>query len=356
MNSLARSSKLEARSKIYKKILLVRLDRIGDVILSTPAIRAIRDAYPESYIAFMVRPYAAEVVEGNPYLNEIIIYDKEGEQKDLFGNLKFIQLLRKENFDLAIILHPTIRTHIVTSLAGIPIRVGYDRKWGFLLTKRIPHGKQFGLKHEIDYTLNILEYIGVKAKDKTLYVPLKERSERKIDGLFAASGVKKDDTVIAINSGASCISKRWGQKQFAKVGELLMNKYGAKIIIICGPKDKPFGDKVASLLKENCINLSGKTSVSDVASVLKRSRLFISNDSGPVHIACAVGTPAIAIFGRSDRGLSPERWGPSGNKDIILHKYVGCKVCLAHNCKISFKCLEAITVEEVVAAASKILG
>jgi len=103
------------------------------------------------------------------------------------------------------------------------------------------------------------------------------------------------------------------------------------------------------------INLAGKTSVSQLASVLKRCNLFISNDSGPVHIACAVETPVISIFGRSQKGLSPARWGPTGKKDRILHKYVGCIECLAHNCVKEFACLKAITVDDVVSAADSIL-
>jgi ADP-heptose:LPS heptosyltransferase len=108
-------------------------------------------------------------------------------------------------------------------------------------------------------------------------------------------------------------------------------------------------------MQGSCVNLAGRTSVADVAGILRRSKLFISNDSGPVHIACAVGTPVVAIFGRSDRGLSPERWGPTGKNDIILHEDVGCVECLAHNCKKGFMCLEAITVDDVLAAAEKIL-
>jgi len=304
----------------------------------------------------MVRPYAREIVEGNPHLNEVIIYDKEGGQKSISGNLEFISSLRAKKFDLAVILHPTKRTHIITFLAGIPARIGYDKKWGFLLTERIPHAKQLGLKHEIDYTLDILKYLGIEAKDRRLHMPLKEESEQRVSQLFDKNSVRAGDTVITINPGASCASKRWLPENFAKAGDILAKRYNAKIIIVSDSNDKPFADKVASLIKENSVNLSGKTSIADVASVLKRSRLFISNDSGPVHIACAVGTPVIAIFGRSDRGLSPERWGPCGERDVVLHKYVGCNECLAHNCRAGFKCLEAITVDEVVAAAEKILG
>ena len=339
----------------YKKILIVRLDRIGDVLLSTPVIKALRDAYPDSYLSFMVRPYAREIVEGNPGLNSVIIYYKEGREKGFFGNLKFIWRLRKERFDLALILHPTARSHLVTALAGIPERVGYDKKKGFLLTKRIPHTKQFGLKHEIEYTLDILKYIGVDAKDKALYMPMKSECEEKVKDILARNGIRDSDDIIVINPGASCPSRRWSTERFAKLADSLVAGRGAKILIISGSMDKVFGDRVASFMTKRHLNLSGKTSIGDIASIFRRARLVISNDSGPVHVACAVGTPVIAIFSRSNRGLSPKRWGPTGKDDIVLHKDVGCEVCLAHNCQRGFKCLEAITVEDVLAAADKIL-
>jgi len=331
------------------------LDRIGDVVLSTPVIKAVRDAYPESHIAMMVRPPSRDIVEANPYLDEVIVYDRSGGEKSLAGNIRFVKRLKDERFDLAVILHPTQRTHLIAACAGIPVRVGYDKKYGFLLTKRIPHAKQFGLKHEIDYTLDILRYIGIEPADRTLCMPISGSSERRIKGLFNASGIKDIDTVFAINPGASCPSKRWKAENFAKVAGSLIDKHGAKIVIVSGWDDRAFGNRVASLLGNRCLDLSGKTSVADLASVLKRARLFISNDSGPVHIACAVGTPVVAIFGRSDRGLSPERWGPSGPRDIVVHKDVGCGVCLAHNCTTGFKCLEAVTVEDVCQAAERIL-
>ena len=339
-----------------KKILIVRLDRIGDVVLSTPVIKALRDAYPDGRIAMMVGPCAREIVEGNPYLDEVIIYDKDRLQRGIAGNYKFIRELKKKKFDIAIVLHPTNRTHMVLMLAGIPERIGYDKKAGFFLTKRIPHTKQFGMKHEIDYSLDILRYIGVKPSVRELYMPINSVSERKIEAILRENGVKDSDTIIAVNPSASCASKRWRVENFAKVANRLAGKYGARIVIISGSADKDLGDKLAALITAGCINLSGRTGIGDVASLLKRARLFISNDSGPVHIGCAVGVSVIAIFGRSDRGLSPKRWGPSGKHDLVLHKSAGCEICYAHNCKSAFKCLDLITPEEVFAAAEKILG
>ena len=347
--------KPKPKDRSFKKILIVRLDRIGDVILSTPAIRAVHDAYPASYIAVMVRPYAREILEGNPYCNEVIVYDKSGSEKSVAGNARFIRGLRKKRFDLAILLHPTQRTHLLAAAAGIPVRVGYGKKWPLLLTKRIPHTKQFGLKHEIDYTLDMLRHIGIEAKERSLYMPVAPDAERRIAQTFKENGIKDSDTVVAIHPGASCPSKRWKAENFAAVGNALAKKQGARIVIMAGKDDRFYGDRVAALMDEACLNLSGKTSVSEVASVLRRSALFISNDSGPVHIACAVGTPVVAIFGRSDRGLSPERWGPSGKHSKILHKNVGCERCLAHACTKRFKCLEAVTVKETLEAAATLL-
>jgi len=334
---------------------MIRLDRIGDVLLSTPAIKAVREACPESYIAFMVRPYAFDVVKGNPYLNEVIVYDKKGSEKGIIGNLRLSARLRKKRFDLAIVLHPTQRSHIIAYLAGIQHRLGYDRKMGFLLTKRVPHTKQLGLKHEIDYTLGLLRYIGIESCDKALYIPLSDECERRVNTLFAQNGITNEDLVVTVNAGASCPSKRWPPEMYGQVCDNLSNEFNAKIVLISDKKDKVFADKVALMMGRPSVNLSDMTSIGDLASILRRTRLFISNDSGPVHIACAVGTPVISIFGRSNRGLTPARWGPSGSRDVVLHKDVGCEVCLAHNCKLGFKCLKAITVKDVLEAAKKIL-
>ena len=348
-----KSKKVKGKSKNYEKILLIRLDRIGDVVLSTPAIKAVRDAYPDSFISFMVRPYARDIIEGNPYLDEVMIYDKP---KGLVENIKFIKMLRQRRFDLAIALHPTTRTHLIIAFVGIPERIGYDRKWGWLLTKKMQHTKQLGAKHETEYALDLLRYIGIEVSDKTLYMPITDKSEHRVNDIFSRYNIKDKDVVVTINPSASCPSKQWSRERFARVCDELVRRYGARIIMISNAVDAKLANSVASMMKAEKINLSGVTTVSDIASILKRSTLFISNDSGPVHIACAVGTPVVAIFGRSDKGLSPKRWGPSGKRDIVLHKDVGCEVCLAHKCKRGFKCLEAITVDEVLAAAAKILG
>lgn len=338
-----------------KKILITRTDRMGDVLLSTPVFKAVREAYPESFIAVMVRPYTKDCVEGNPYINEVIIYDKRGRHKSILNSLRFAYALRKKRFDVAIILHPTNRVNLITFLAGIPQRVGFNKKLGFLLTKKLPHTKQFGTRHEIDYTLDVIRSIGIEPKDKTLYMPIKRETQRRIDNILSEYGVKEDDKLVAMHPSSSCPSKRWSPGNFARVADRLAEAHKVKIILISDEEGKIFADQTKEDMKYPVIDFSGKTTISELASLLKRCMLFISNDSGPVHIASAVGTPVIAIFGRKDKGLGPIRWGPTGDYDIILHKDVGCQHCLAHNCDKDFLCLKSIKNEEVLKAAETIL-
>ncbi|MBM3249390.1 MAG: lipopolysaccharide heptosyltransferase II [Candidatus Omnitrophica bacterium] len=338
-----------------KRILIIRTDRIGDVLLSTPVISNLRDEYPHAYIAMMVSPCAREIVEGNPYLDEVIVYDKDGMHKGMRQAIKLSRVLKEKAFDLAVVLHPANRVHLLTFFAGIPRRVGYDRKLGFLLTDRIKHTKQLGEKHESEYNLDLLRYLGIEPKDKALFMPVRKESEDYAEGTLKKEGINSDDILLAIHPAASCPSKVWPNERFAEVANALAQKHGFKILVMAGPKDTALAEKLMHSLRFPAVNLAGRTSVSQLASFLRRSAIFISNDSGPVHIASAIGVPVVSIFGRAQKGLSPLRWGPLGLKDRFLHRQAGCIECLAHNCQKEFACLKAITVQDVLQAAEEIL-
>lgn len=341
--------------KYFKRILIVRTDRIGDVMLSTPVIKALRDSYPNAYIAMMVSPYAKDIIEDNPYLDEVIIYDKDNLHKSCLSSIKFALNLRKKHFSLALILHSTNRINLITFFAGIRERVGYRRKLGFLLTRSLEEKKHLGQKHELEYNLDLVRFLGIEPRDNSLFMPINEDSEKYIDELFDKQGVRKNNKLLAIHPGASCPSKIWPHERFAQVADKLVEKYGFGVLIIGGPKDSKLAQNMLKNMKYEAANLAGKTTVRQLASVLKRCNLFISNDSGPVHIASAVGVPVISIFGRAQAGLSPKRWGPLGVKDKFLHKNIGCIECLAHNCVKRFRCLDAISIEDVVKVVEEVL-
>jgi len=339
----------------YKRILVARTDKIGDVLLSTPVFEVLRKNYPNAYIAALVSPYALDIVKANPFIDEVIVYDKDKKHKSILNSIKFILLLKKKRFDLALILHPINRMHLIAYFAGIPRRVGYNRKLGMLLTDKINHTKQFGAKHEMEYTLDLVRCLGIEPQDVFPYMPLSKESQDKADQILVDEGIGKEDIILSIHPSASCFSKIWPLERFAAVSDALVEKYGFKVLIIASAKDYDLAQNVLRGMKHKAVNLAGKTSVGELAALLKRSRLLISNDSGPVHIAWALGTPVIAIFGRNQKGLSPLRWGPRGLRDKILHKDIGCLECSAHNCVKGFACLKAIEIEDVLRSAEDIL-
>lgn len=336
-----------------RRILVVRTDRIGDVVLSTPVIYNLRKAYPEAYIAFLCRPYTREILEGNPYLNEIIVYDKYGKEKSFWNSIKFARDLAKKRFDLVLVLHPTNRVHMMTFFAGIPQRVGWDRKMGFLLTKKIEHKKQEGKKHELEYTLDLLRALDIEVRSKETYVPVKPQAALIVDRILKDRGLKSQEKIILIHPGASCPSKRWPEKNFSQLIKILSEKTDCEIGVITSVDQKEFGRKLVD--ENDILDLRGLFSVAEIIALLKSSTLFISNDSGPVHIAASLKVPVISIFGRKDPGLSPLRWRPLGDKAYFFHQDIDCQKCPAHNCQQGFLCLRAIKPRQVADKALEIL-
>lgn len=341
--------------KQYRRILIVRTDRIGDVVLSTPVIKVLRDNYPKSYIAIMVSPFTCELVQGNPYLNEVIIYDKDDKHKGILSSIKFALALRRKKFDLAIILHSTNRVNIITYLAGIKNRLGYSRRLGFLLTKNIPYCKYKGEKHEVEYNLDLLRSLGLKITDASLLIPKNSQSEAWAEEVLRANNVSSLDRIVVLHPSASCVSRMWPLGKFAEVADDLISRHKVKIIIVSGENDVSLANKLCKLIKHRVINISGKTNLMQLASILRRAKIMVSNDSGPVHIAVGCGLSVVVLFGRSQPGISPIRWGPRGKDDVVLHKKIGCPVCLAHDCEKGFVCLKSIKSADVLAAVDGIL-
>ena len=349
--SLSSGSPIAVKPTGSPRILIVRTDRIGDVVLSTPVIRSLREAFPDGYLGMMVRPENRELVEGHPDLDAVLLYDKEGSEKGWMGSCRFASALRAHRFDTAVILHSTNRVILVTWLAGIRRRVGYARRLPWLLTHRLPYVKREGNRHELEYNLDLLRLIGVEGTRRDLLVPIRPEQEAKVDAFLRGHGVVGELPLIVLHPGASCPSKRWPAERFAEVGNLLSTRHGARVVVVTGPDEPSAGREVVSRMWTRATPVLGTFGLGELACLLRRARCLISNDSGPVHLACAVGTPVVTIFGRWGGGLSPTRWGPTGPRSLALHQDVGCRPCLAHRCPIGFVCLQAVTVGEVVAAA-----
>lgn len=301
-----------------KRILIIRTDRFGEFILNLPAIKAVRQNFPSAHVCIMVNKMVKEIIDGNPDIDEVIIYD----EKDTKGCLRTFRLMmeiKKRNFDLAIMLNPLKKFNFVTFFAGIPIRLGYNRKCGFLLTHRIEDRKFLGEKHEIEYNLNLLRSIGIDSDDTSLFIPIKEDDRRFIDSLLKDLSIINSDLLIALHPWTSDPVKQWPVKHFSQLAQRLLSEIPCRVIIIGGKDEMEKSEKFCKG-KVDFINLTGKLTLRQLAAFLKKCNLLVSNDSGPVHMAAAVGIPVIAIFRNDLPDKNAIRWGPWGKGHIVIEK------------------------------------
>jgi lipopolysaccharide heptosyltransferase II len=303
------------------KILYFRTDRFGEFILNLPAIKALKKSFKDSYVAVVARPELKQLIQNSPFIDEVIPYDGKREQKGPWHTIKFISMIHKKRFDLAIISNPAKKLNIIAFLAGIPKRAGYDRKWGFLLTDKIKDKKFLGLKHEVEYNLDLVRAIGAKdTQDKNLSLPLTDFELQFAKSELEKNGLKEGENIIAIHPWSSNPAKQWPCMRFAQLADKLVSEVGAKVIIIGGKEKIAHSVELLRSIKNKCFDFTGKTSLRQLAALLKNCRLLVSGDSGPVHIAACVNTPVIALFGTKDPATGPKRWGPWGKGHIVIHK------------------------------------
>ncbi len=333
------------------RILVIRLDRIGDLMLSFPAIDALRRRFPGASISLMTRTATRELFEGQPSIDEVIAYDysKKGKQAFPLGYFRFIEEIMKRRFDAAIILHPGIRSYLLPFLAAIPCRIGYRNRNAWLLTRALRDERHLGRKHESQYALDLVAALtGVRTPEP---VP-----SRLIVDPTAISEAPKGRW-LALHPGASCVSKRWPAQRFRDLAQALVVEFPEhSIAVVGGQETRGESRLITASLGERALDLAGKLDLRQLATFLSHCEVLVSNDSGPVHIAAAVGTRVVSLFGRNQEGLSPQRWKPLGEGHAIIQKDVGCQVCLAHLCPIGFECLKAIEVEDVLKEIRKMIA
>jgi len=307
--------------KIFNNILIVRADRIGDVVLTTPAIKAISQAYPGARISVLVTPASFDLVNGNPYVDEVLVDDRRGRHKDLFGFLRLAREIRLKQFDLAVIFHTKRRYNLACYTAGVPYRLGYkNNKFGSLLTHPLKDDRPLGTKHEAQYCMDVLKAIDIEEGELDVFVPVQKEAEEWAFRWMQENNLKSNELIV-IHPGSSDPAKCWPAANFALLIDRLIDRYTLKIILIGSSQTVPIaGDILRQMRRPSQIfDLTSKTSLAQMASLLRHSRLLISNDSGPVHVASGVGTGVISLFMRDLPGINAERWRPLGPKSFILN-------------------------------------
>lgn len=335
-----------------KRILIVNVNWVGDVLFSTPFIRAVREANPDAYIACLLHPRCKEILEANPRLNEIILYDEEGVHKNLPGKWRLIKELKAKKFDTALLLHRSFTKALITYLAGIKERIGYPTKnRGGILTKVIEEPDEE--MHKVEYFLNIARAAGMKTKDASYEFFVQDSDRKFIKDLLQKDGVTDKDFVVVLCPAGNWDPKRWPRENFARLGDELAEKYAARIVLSSAGRDIALVEDIKSVMAAAPISMAGKTNLKQLGALLERANLVVANDTGPMHMAVSVGAKTIALFGPTSARLT----GPYGMGDYrIISKNESCEVpCYDVTCTDN-ACMSAIKVEDVLSEASLMLA
>lgn len=337
---------------MHKRILIIEVNWLGDVLFSTPFIRAVRDANREAHIACLVHPRTREILEGNPAVSEIIIYDEKGLHRGVFGKLKLILSLRRKHFDTVYILHRSFTKALIGYLTGAKERIGYPAKnRGWLLTKVVEEPDAGA--HSADYFLNLAGKPAAAAKESSYEFFIKDADKGFAKDYLSSRGITPDDKLITLCPGGNWDPKRWPKENFAALSDSLARKYGAKVVITGGAKEKGLAEDIRSMMKEPAVVTCGDTNLKQLGAILERSFLVVANDTGSMHIAVATGAKVVALFGPTSPGMT----GPYGKGNYrVVKSRVECDVpCYDVTCRDNM-CMKAISVEEVFKEAVGILN
>lgn len=338
-------------------ILLFKLRYIGDVLMTTPAIRLLRKYYPNTHITMVVNKGTEDVVRYNPHINRILTIDREGVKKSpiyksMSNNLEFLKTLRERRYDISIDFASGDRAAYLSLLAGVPYRIGFKSGEGW---RRVILNRIIDVPNNVHtvkrYLLILEEALGLKTEDTAM-----ELYTEKGDDDYISQWLKKNciegKKMVVINPGGRYWFKRWQTGKWASLIDLIQGKLGVPVVITGAGREKEDIRTIMAGMKTQAYSIAGQTTVLELASLLKMAALYIGNDSGPMHIASAVGTPVVALCGPTD----PSVWGPWGEGHTVISRYVSCSPCKVTDCVVEKgKCMELITVDEVWRAVSDIL-
>jgi heptosyltransferase-1 len=335
-------------------ILIVKLSAIGDVIHTLPSLAALRHLYPDAHITWVVEEAAADIVKNHPYLDAVIVSQRKSWSKDiqnskilkpLFNMRSLIKELRQRPYDLVIDFHGLFKSSIIVLLSSGKRKLGYDSLQelsGLFLNEKIPEDMN---KHAVDRYLDFPRYLGANVNNAEFILPVNEKAEANTQLLLNQYGLD-DNNFIAINPIAYWETKLWDDDNFARLADLIRNNLKMNVVFTGSEKSSIEG--ITSKMKTKGINLGGQTTLLELAYLDKKARFVITTDSGPMHLAAAVGTPVVALFGPTD----PARTGPYGEGHTIVRAGLPCSPCFLKKCPTR-KCMQDISPEQVFAVIAE---
>lgn len=337
------------------RILLIQSAFLGDSLLTLPLARDLKSLFPGSRLAVLTLEKTASLFRDSPWVDEVICDRKRGEHGGLFGPWRLSARLKERGFDLAIIPHRSFRSAFLAWLSGIPRRVGFSASAGRLfLTDAVPFS---WLMHDLERNLALLKPLdpGLRVRpDESVYIAEDEGSSREVSGRLEAAGIGPGETLVGVHPGSAWPTKRWLPGRFAELCRRL-SREGLRTVLIGGGQDMELCARIAA--ESPALDWSGRTELGELKALMGRLSLFITNDSGPMHLAAACGVPVLAVFGPTTRELGFFPYGP-GHR--VLEAELPCRPCGLHGAKACpeghFLCMKLISTDEVCRNALEMLA
>ncbi len=340
-------------SSSLERILLVKLSSIGDVVQALPVARALRQRFPRAHIAWAVGPAAADIVTGNPHLDEVLVI---GGTRTSGGQVRVLPpltaparlrgALRETTYDVALDLQGLFKSALIAYLSGAKERIGYRtlREATFLFCNRriVPDRRDV---HAVDSYLDFAEALGAERAPVRFDIAISESDRRAVDELLDG-----ENSLAALIPGARWESKLWPTERFAAAADALADEFDVTPVVLGAQEDRGLASAIAQAARARVIDLTGRTSLKQAAEVLRRCRVTVGNDTGPLYLSAAVGTPTVALFGPSDA----RRLGPYGDGHGKVVAEVECAPCRNRRCR-NRTCMESIEPDEVMEAVRGLL-
>ena len=337
-----------------KNILIVRTDRIGDVVLSLPMASIIKKHYPNCKITFMMRAYTMLLADNNPDIDQIILLKENKSKISIADNLKQI---KEYNFDTCLVVYPTFQLALILFLAGIKNRIGTGYRWySFLFNKKIFVHRKRGEKHELEHNINMLRMIGVDEKLKAESVPFNihsdEKSRQRVKQILGDFRINSSNPTIIIHPGSGGSSVDWPISLFMELAEKMARELIANILITGGEHEIETCSRLA--VHENIVNLAGKFALDEMIALIDSADILIANSTGPIHIAAALDKHVIGFYPKINH-CSQKRWGPFTNKKYIFEPTICDGQCTREKCN-QLNCMNSIEVKNVFEKIENVLA
>ena len=332
---------------------------VGDAVMSVPALQALRKQFPGAHIAILARPWVASLYGREPFCDELIAYEAPRGWRGVREKWAVAAALRAKNFDCAILFQNAFEAAALVRAAGIPVRIGYSRDArAWLLTHPIPTPRPGETpRHQRFYYLELLKrsgLVGGYALDEPIRLSASEAGAR--DGRIRFREKGFSGPVIGVSPGAAYGgAKRWLPERFAEAAVQLAAERRAGVAIFGSAEESLIGESVRAAVETAglyCVNFAGRTSLREFIDMTAACDVFLTNDSGPMHIASALGVPTIAIFGATDELAT----GPTGQHSKVVRVAVECSPCLLRECPIDHRCMSGVSAARVVEAARELVG